>query len=96
MSVRRRVWRTKRGERRRAWVADYKDVTGRRKIRSFKSRAAAEEFWAQYVMAQPPRRSIEAVLSWLRGAEREMLATKGSGDTAKHARAAIDALEAIS
>ncbi len=46
MSVRKRTWTTPRGEERSAWVVDYTDTTGKRRLKSFKLKKKADEFAA--------------------------------------------------
>jgi len=46
MSVRKRKWKTSKGEDRQAWVADYVDGKGKRHIRSFKRKKDADGFSA--------------------------------------------------
>ena len=42
MSVRKRTWVTRRGERREVWIADYSDQQGGRHIRTFSKKDADE------------------------------------------------------
>ena len=44
MSVRKRVWVTRRGETKEAWVVDYADQHGRRHLKTFPRKKAAETF----------------------------------------------------
>lgn len=46
MSVRKRTWTTKKGEEKSAWVVDYTDAAGRRRLKSFKLKKAADQFSA--------------------------------------------------
>jgi integrase len=46
MSVRKRTWVTRRGERREVWIADYSDQQGGRHIRTFASKKDADEYHA--------------------------------------------------
>lgn len=46
MSVRKRTWTTPKGEERMAWVCDYVDATGKRRLKSFKLKKKADEFAA--------------------------------------------------
>jgi hypothetical protein len=47
MSVRKRVWRTKEGQRREAWVVDYVDQEGDRHIETFTHKKKADAFRAK-------------------------------------------------
>jgi integrase len=89
MSVRRRAWTTKAGERREAWVVDYVDRDGIRHVESFDRKRDADEYHSTARVAvrqgihTAPSRSItvaEAAEDWLRrvqldGRERVTLAT---------------------
>ena len=44
MSIRKRAWTTRRGERREAWVVDYVDQRGERHLATFKRKKEADEF----------------------------------------------------
>ncbi len=46
MSVRKRTWTTPKGEAKTAWVVDYVDGTGKRRLKSFKLKKAADAFAA--------------------------------------------------
>ncbi|MCO6386216.1 site-specific integrase [Aliihoeflea sp. 40Bstr573] len=46
MSVRKRTWTTPKGEERSAWVVDYTDTAGKRRLKSFKLKKKADEFAA--------------------------------------------------
>ncbi len=46
MSVRKRIWTTPKGEERTAWVVDYTDTTGKRRLKTFKLKKAADAFAA--------------------------------------------------
>jgi integrase len=46
MSVRKREWNTSKGEQKEAWVADYVDQSGRRHIKTFQKKKAADYFAA--------------------------------------------------
>lgn len=46
MSVRKRTWTTPKGEERSAWVVDYNDTVGKRRLKSFKLKKKADEFAA--------------------------------------------------
>jgi integrase len=46
MSVRKRTWTTPKGEDKTAWVVDYTDTTGRRRLKTFKLKKAADAFAA--------------------------------------------------
>jgi integrase len=47
MAVRKRVWTTRKGEQKEAWVADYVDGTGKRHIKTFEQKKAADAFAAK-------------------------------------------------
>jgi len=47
MAVRKRVWTTRKGEQKEAWIADYVDGTGKRHIKTFEQRKAADAFAAK-------------------------------------------------
>ena len=47
MAVRKRVWITRKGERKEAWVADYVDGTSKRHIKTFEQKKAADAFAAK-------------------------------------------------
>lgn len=46
MSVRKREWTTPKGERKQAWVVDYKDTTGKRRLKTFARKKEADAFAA--------------------------------------------------
>ncbi|HEV7247970.1 MAG TPA: tyrosine-type recombinase/integrase [Shinella sp.] len=46
MSVRKRTWTTPKGEEKSAWVVDYFDTTGKRRLKTFKLKKAADAFAA--------------------------------------------------
>jgi integrase len=46
MSVRKRAWTTSKGEEKHAWVVDYVDQTGKRRLRTFAKKKAADNFEA--------------------------------------------------
>ena len=46
MSVRKRAWKTSRGERKEAWIVDYTDQDGERHIRTFSRKKEADEYHA--------------------------------------------------
>jgi integrase len=46
MSVRRRAWVTSKGETKETWIVDYRDQTGKRRIKSFRLKKAADNFAA--------------------------------------------------
>ncbi|MBO9108688.1 site-specific integrase [Agrobacterium sp. S2/73] len=46
MSVRKRTWTTPKGEAKSAWVADYFDITGKRRLKSFRLKKDADRFAA--------------------------------------------------
>jgi integrase len=47
MAVRRRVWKTRKGEHKEAWIADYVDGTGKRHIKTFDQKKKADAFAAK-------------------------------------------------
>ena len=47
MSVRKRVWKTSKGEIKEAFVVDYRDQNGDRALRTFEKKGEAVSFWAQ-------------------------------------------------
>src|ERR1700730_10042029 len=47
MSVRKRTWKTATGEVRQAWVADYADLAGKRRLKTFKRKKDADAFEAK-------------------------------------------------
>jgi integrase len=46
MSVRKRAWTTSKGEQKEAWVVDYIDQTGKRRLKTFAKKKAADNFAA--------------------------------------------------
>lgn len=46
MSVRKRTWKTAKGETKEAWVVDYADQTGKRRLRTFDRKSKARDFAA--------------------------------------------------
>ena len=46
MSVRKRAWTTSKGEQKEAWVVDYVDQTGKRRLKTFAKKKAADNFAA--------------------------------------------------
>jgi integrase len=46
MSVRKREWTTPKGEKKQAWVVDYFDTTGKRRLKTFKLKKEADRFSA--------------------------------------------------
>jgi integrase len=47
MSVRKRTWKTAKGETKEAWVVDYADQTGKRRLRTFDRKKEADAFAAE-------------------------------------------------
>ncbi len=80
MSIRKRTWTTKEGEQT-AWVVDYKDQAGKRRLKTFKTQGAAKDWWqgkaAPEIMRgthTPESASItvaEAAENWIKRAEIE-------------------------
>ena len=73
-SIRKRSWRTAKGEERTAWILDYRDQHGRRVHATFKTKREASEYQAQAIVEigkgvhTPKSRSVtvaEAVDRWL-------------------------------
>ena len=87
MSVRKREWVTHKGESKQAWVADFVDGAGRRQIRTFKQKKAADAFHNKvrtdihagvHVTVDPELTVLTAADKWLNdvkanGAERSTL-----------------------
>jgi len=46
MSVRKRTWKTSKGETKEAWVVDYADQDGKRRLRTFDRQKKAKDFAA--------------------------------------------------
>src|SRR6202035_1356853 len=44
MSVRKRIWKTAAGEERQAWIVDYADQTGKRRMKTFRLKKEADAF----------------------------------------------------
>ncbi len=80
MSIRKRTWETKDGPKE-AWVVDYKDQAGKRRLKTFDRQKDAKAWWegqASYEIKQgthtPESASItvaEAAQNWLRKANLE-------------------------
>jgi hypothetical protein len=47
MSVRKRIWRTRKGENREAWIVDYTDQLGQRHMKTFARKRRADAYHAQ-------------------------------------------------
>ena len=47
MSVRRRTWRTRKGEQKESWIVDYADQNGERHIQTFQTKGAADDYAAK-------------------------------------------------
>jgi integrase len=80
MSVRKRKWTTRNGEAKEAWIVDYVDQNGKRRIETFQrkkdadTRAAKVKVDVDRGIHIPPRDSItvaEAAESWIKRAEAE-------------------------
>jgi integrase len=50
MSVRKRIWKTRKGEAREAWVVAYTDGEGNRRLKTFKGKKAADAYHAEVVI----------------------------------------------
>ena len=89
MSVRKRVWTTRKGEKKEAWVVDYSDQEGDRHIETFARKKDADEYHAtvkvdiRHGVHSAPSKSVtiaEAAESWIKrveadGRERSTLAS---------------------
>jgi integrase len=82
MSVRRRTWITKKGERREAWVVDYADQAGVRHIASFERKRDADAYDAEvrtevrvgiHTAPSISPTMTEAIADWLERAKTEQL-----------------------
>ncbi|MCI5073963.1 site-specific integrase [Oricola sp.] len=71
MSVRKRTWTTGKGDERTAWVVDYVDTKGRRRLKTFKLKKLADEFAATA--------NVE-VREGVHVADRETVTVKEAGD----------------
>ncbi len=78
MSVRKRSWRTRQGEAREAWIADYADQHGKRHIETFERKKDADAYHATvrvdvrrgvHVAPSTSATVTEAAESWIRGVE---------------------------
>jgi integrase len=94
MSVRKRVWRTKQGRYREAFIVDYADQTGRHH-KTFDRWSEANEFWTtitnkiQQGTHVPDKSNItvkEAGLKWLKRAETDGLERTTVGQYEQHLR----------
>src|SRR6516225_1121850 len=47
MSIRKRAWTTEKGETKTAWVVDYSDQAGKRRLKTFAKKGDAQTFWAK-------------------------------------------------
>src|SRR5580700_4862415 len=74
MSVRKRTWKTAAGEERHAWIVDYADQAGKRRMKTFRLKKAADAFEtrSRFEITQgthtPDSASItvaEAAVEWL-------------------------------
>ncbi len=59
MSVRKREWMTRRGEERAAWVLDYRDREGNRRIETFKKKKDAEVELAERISLKAENRGLQ-------------------------------------
>jgi hypothetical protein len=46
MSVRKRTWKNSKGEKKEAWIVDYRDQQGARHIHTFARKEGADEYYA--------------------------------------------------
>lgn len=90
MSVRPREWTTRDGKVHRAWVVDYRDKDRKSRLKTFKTRKAADEFDAQtkgelkrgvHVPDSVSSTVEQAGKLWVERAESERLGMKRSGIT---------------
>jgi integrase len=95
MAVRKRVWTTKSGERKEAWIVDYADQAGERHIQTFSRKKEADSFRDSVgvdVRAgthTPVSKSItvaEATKDWIRAAELERRETTTLDQYRQHAK----------
>jgi integrase len=47
MSVRKRIWKTAKGEAKEAWVVDYTDQAGKRRLKTFKRKKETDAYRAR-------------------------------------------------
>src|SRR5262249_8841344 len=80
MSVRKRVWTTRLGERKEAWIVDYSDQEGTRHIRTFDRKKDADDYHATgkvdvrhgvHTAASKSPTVAEAAESWIKRVEAE-------------------------
>jgi hypothetical protein len=80
MSVRKRIWKTRKGEQRESWLVDYVDQQGKRHIQTFDRKRDADEYHAtvrvdvRKGVHSAPSKSVtvaEAAQDWLTHVERE-------------------------
>lgn len=45
MSIRKRTWKTAKGEQKEAWVVDYVDQGGNRRLKTFERKKEADAWW---------------------------------------------------
>jgi integrase len=78
MSVRKRTWTTKKGERKESWVVDYVDGEGDRVLKTFTKKKEADGFWAnvrgeiergEHVAASKSETVAEAAERWIKRVE---------------------------
>ena len=71
MSVRKRTWKNGKGEEKSAWVVDYVDGRGKRRLKSFKLKKEADQFAA--TAAVEVREGVHV-------ADRDTVTVKAAGD----------------
>ena len=78
MSVRKRAWTTRRGEAKEAWIVDYTDGTGKRRIRTFARKKEADAYAAKakvevgagtHVALSSDLAIADAAMNWLKRVE---------------------------
>ena len=101
MSVRKRTWTTRKGEKKEAWIVDYVDQDGDRHIETFASKKDADDYHATVKvdvrkgMHTAPSKSVtvaEAAESWikLRRSERDEGRRPAERSTIRQYRQHID------
>ncbi|HEY8006975.1 MAG TPA: hypothetical protein VIE66_09320 [Methylocella sp.] len=99
MSIRKRTWKTARGEAKEAWVVDYTDQGGKRRLKTFKKKKEADAFEtkAQFEITQgthtPDSARItvaEAAEKWLETCRARKLEGSTIDAYAQHAKLHIE------
>lgn len=95
MSVRKRTWTSPKGEGKTAWVVDYTDAGGKRRLKTFKLKKQADAFAATATVevregthvADSASATVEAAGKlWLRSAESSGLEPTTTGQYEAHLR----------